>query len=846
MIYRHDRFSTSFYGGPLIVIQPAHGRAWFFCGVFLTCMCGLMLQIMQTRILSITSYYHMAFFAIGMGMLGMTAGALLVYYNRVPLGRSLGETMSNIMVVFGAVTLLSLVLLLTSALTSRFEPTLRFALVWAWAIAVLLPPYVLLGMAISLALTRSPYPVSQVYGVDLLGAAIGCLATLFLLSITDTFTAVIVVAAVGAAAAWFFLRAGLTADTAPNTSPTRFRLRPIPTLSVLLLLALANHSLGTRGLRPILIKGYVENTHQLSEERWNSFSRIAMYFSPKSPAFLWSASRVTPKTEIEQGWLNIDGDAGTPIYRFSGDRSEIEFLRYDATALAYSIRNRGRSAVIGIGGGRDLLTASLFGFRDITGVEYNPIFVDLFANEYADFSGAKHIEGLRLVVDDARSWFARATDRFDLIQMSLIDTWAATGAGAFTLSENGLYTVEGWKRFLDRLTPTGVFTVSRWFSPEDLDETGRVLSLAMATLLEMGVNDPARHLFLASNERLSTLIIGKAALSEQDVSTLLATVDRLQYSALVVPGREPRHPTFARILRAKSTDELVRFGRENKLDLSPTWDRNPFFFNQIRLTDPFALVRAATRASVVAKGNATATLTLLTLVALSMLVVIAVVLVPAAKFVAQGERTTVVRGSLYFLLIGFGFMFVEIGLIQRMSLFLGHPVYGLAVVLFGIILSTGLGSFASERLVPLKRLPLFGWPLALAAYLVFVPLWLPVLMNTFETAGLIERVGVCLLGIVPCGVLMGLMFPTGMRLIGRLDERPTPWFWAVNGAAGVLASGAAVLLSIQTSLDHTLWFGALCYGLLALVAPSLARLPTRAHPLSDELALPIAALRDAN
>jgi predicted membrane-bound spermidine synthase len=158
---------------------------------------------------------------------------------------------------------------------------------------------------------------------------------------------------------------------------------------------------------------------------------------------------------IEQGWLNIDGEAGTPIYRFDGNWDDIDFLRYDATALAYFIRHSGRAAIVGVGGGRDVLTASLFGFRDVTGVEYNPILADLFTSTYREFSGVSHMPWFHMFVDDARSWFARSRDQFDLIQMSLIDTWAATGAGAFTLSENGLYTVEGWRRFMQRLTPDG-------------------------------------------------------------------------------------------------------------------------------------------------------------------------------------------------------------------------------------------------------------------------------------------------------------------------------------------------------------------------------------------------------
>jgi hypothetical protein len=277
------------------------------------------------------------------------------------------------------------------------------------------------------------------------------------------------------------------------------------------------------------------------------------------------------------------------------------------------------------------------------------------------------------------------------------------------------------------------------------------------------------------------------------------------------------------ILGAGTTEELVRIGRGQVIDLSPTWDRNPFFFNQVRLADPISLLRSSATLGLVASGNMTATLTLFVLVMLSTLATCVVVVAPAVQSARQIDRRMIAWGSLYFLLIGVAFMFVEIGLIQRMSLFLGHPVYGLAVALFGIILATGIGSLLSEALAPLRQRFVVGWPLLLAAYLAFLPTWLPRLMWHFETNGIVVRAGICLLGLVPCGLLMGMMFPTGMRLVERLDARPTPWLWAVNGSAGVLASGAAVLFSIQTSLDHTLWIGALCYACLAVPAAQLLR-----------------------
>jgi hypothetical protein len=803
---------------------------WFLAGVSLTAMCGLMLQIMETRVLSVIVYYHLAFFAIGVAMLGMTAGALVVFY-RFDVSYAperLFDVMARVMSLFAWSVLASLVALLNLSLGAQFEPTLSFVISWAIAIVILLPPYVLLGVAISLALTRSAQSISLVYGVDLLGAATGCLVTLALLSIIDTYSAVLLVGAIGALAGVAFVRARdasiLSAQPAAPPLLPRLGIRPGHALIALMLAAGLNVLLGTHGLRPILVKDAFESAYRTTEERWNSFSRIDLVMSPDTEVRLWAPSKLAPHVVLDQGWMKIDGMAGTPIYRYGGDPHELDFLRFDATALAYFIRHEGRAAVIGIGGGRDLETASLFGFRDITGVEYNPIFVRLFAHDYRDFSGAAHIPGLRLEVDEARSWFARSHEQFDLIQMSLIDTWAATGAGAFTLSENGLYTVNGWKRFLTRLTPHGVFTVSRWYAPEHLDETARILSLATATLMEMGAADPAAHLYLATNRRLSTLIVGRAPLSAEDVSTLDTEVRRLGYQTVVAPGRVSADPVFDRILHARTVDELVRIGRATPLNLAPTWDDNPFFFNQLRLADPTSMMRAILSARGVMQGNLTASLTLLTLVMVSLVAVVLVVIAPARSSARNADRRTLLWSSAYFLMIGIAFMFVEITLIQRMSLFLGHPIYGLAIVLFGLILATGIGSLLSARAVPLSVPALVGWPLLLAAYLALLPLWLGGVLDQAETGSLASRAAVCLAVMAAAGLLMGFMFPVGMRLCNRIDTRVTPWLWAVNGAAGVLATGSAVLVGIESSLNSALWIGAFVYALLSIVGPQLLKL----------------------
>jgi hypothetical protein len=805
-------------------------KVTFLVGLFILCMCVLMLQIVETRVLSVISYYHLAFFAISMAMFGMTAGSLIVYFNQalfVP-GLLLGH-LTWIASTFAVTAVLSTVILISTVLLDPSIGILLSAMLWLKVIAALVPPYVFAGMGISLALTRSPWPVGLVYASDLAGAAFGCLGALVLMSLLDGVSAMFMIAALGAAAAFAF-RHGRDVVEQKAVAPPKWGLvlsKPAGLFIGLALLAIGNAVIQPHGLLLSFSKGYVENPRDIQYMRWNLYSRIRAEKTLRQGAAMWGPSRAMPGTEIDQRWMTIDGDAGTSMYRFRGNIESVDFLKYDITSLAYYIRNQGKAAIIGVGGGRDLLTAYLFGFRDVTGVELNPIFVDLLQNRFRDFNSLAALPGVKLEVDEARSWFASAgrSRQFNLVQMSMTDTWAATGVGAFSLSENGLYTVEGWRHFLSSLAPDGVFTVSRWFSPDNTSETGRLLSLAKGTLFDFGVQDPSGHLFLASLNNLSTLLVSRTRFSPEDLARLHDTSQRLGYTVLVSPVAQPRSEVLRGLMRAPNLAALRALPALYHIDVSPPTDERPFFFNQLRITDPLAMIEALNATSGVIKGNLAATLTLVIIILLSLILVVLTIILPAVPSARQVSTRLIGIGTAYFLLIGLGFMFVEIGVIQRLSLFLGHPVYGLAVGLFGIIAATGIGSLVSDRL------PISTWRRALAwsgltvLYLILLPFWLPVLVGAFEAYAIIVRAVIALLMIIPVGLLVGFGFPTGMRLVSAIDSRPTPWFWAINGAAGVLAASIAVAVSIAFSINVCIWLGAACYLPLGIAAIALMNRP---------------------
>jgi hypothetical protein len=430
--------------------------------------------------------------------------------------------------------------------------------------------------------------------------------------------------------------------------------------------------------------------------------------------------------------------------------------------------------VIGVGGGRDVLSAHLFGFGDVTGVELNPVFIDWLSRRFHDFNHVADIPGTHLDVDEARSWFARTSDKFDLIEMSLIDTWAATGAGAFSLSESGLYTTNGWGHFLDALTPTGIFTVSRWYDPTNFSETGRLLSLAMSSLWQRGVKDPRSHIFLASTENLATIVVGAAPLTSEDLSKLRTATQELGFTELIAPDREPGEGAIGDVMRAGNDQEMRRLTELYHLDLTAPTDDRPFFFNQVVLTDLASIQLARSANFGVMRGNFNAGVTILLIIALSLTLVVATIILPALPSVRRTSAGLAALGTAYFALIGLGFMFIEIGIIQRVSVFLGHPVYGLAIGLFSMILSTGVGSLVSERIHLDAPVKITVWAALLVFFAIMLTVWFPLLAAAAEGSSLVARSFVALAAIVPAGVLMGFGFPTGLRLVNLVDRGPTP------------------------------------------------------------------------
>lgn len=776
----------------------------FLLGVFLLCGATLEYEVVLTRLMSVVSWYYLAFISVSMAMFGMTAGALAVQLRAGFFAEEVRRRrLTQAALAMGVSLPLSMLTMFAIPLGEVSSVQDIYALLlFTIVIAV---PFFFAGVVVCLALTRSQYPIGRVYAADLIGAAAGCLGAVELMKTVDAPSAVLVISGL------VFGSALLFAYWAEH--PELVRRGALLAIGMGVLAAVNASSRAP--VRPLWTKSGIDK--RVHVEMWNPISRVRVYPAVVDQLFMWGASPKTPRLPMEWMWLDIDSDAASSILRYPAEPKDLRFLNYDVTSLAYQMRPGGSAAVIGIGGGRDLLTAWANGFQRIVGVEINPSLVEL-AGRLGSYNGFQRIPALEIQQDEGRSYLTRSTEKFDVIQASMVDTWAAASAGSMSLTENSLYTVEAWKIFYEHLKPGGMLTMTRWNAGMEAAQTQRMFAVAWATLLSEGVENPSEHVALVGSGRVATILLSNRPLTFEDQVRLKNICAALEFRILFLNGKAtPQLPNLGNIAGTRNFEELQQATTGGPLDISPVYDRSPFFFNSLHLRH---LLKA--EGEQIVGGNLLALQFLLGYMLVAVVLLGLVVFWPLRNWAKSQNPGSPWKsgGIVYFLSIGMGFMLAEMAMIEQQSLLLGHPIYSLAVVLAGLILSTGVGSLVSEG----YRAP--GWrtcqALALATAAVVVAYAFSALPVTHAAArlGLWARIALALALLFPCGLFMGFCFPFGMRALrAQGNEETLPWIWALNGAASVVAAFLAVLISMETSTVTCALASAGCYAIAALMLP---------------------------
>jgi hypothetical protein len=759
-----------------------------YIAVALTTLATLLLELSLTRIFSVVFYYHLAFLAISIALFGLGVGGVFSYVVsgwRAALFRKLGilSALNCLLVVGAVVTVLSI----------TGEDWQLAAVYFMCAL-----PFFCSGIIVSLVISETMERINRVYFFDLLGAAAGCLLLVPLLESFGGPNTTIAVAVLFAAAAaiWF----NMAHDRGGRVFSVGLALS-------LTLLVVVNIKTGWIDVRNA--KG-----QKLAKEqyvKWNSFSRIAL--RPESPG------------GIEAIFIDADAETGIANYNFDHLTPEnLADLLHQGASLPYNVRPGAKTLIIGPGGGYDVARALASGSKDVTGVEINPIIATtIMRQKFADLSQRLYFRPeVKIHVEDGRSFVRRSPDKYQVLQATLVDTWASTAAGAFALSESNLYTTDAFRDYLLHLTDDGMLTITRWgFDPPR--ESLRLISLAIQSLREIGESEPWRHVIVGREDASKihqfgardTVLISRKPFSDADIARARAAIVDAKMREVYLPGANIPNQ-FTELLLSKDPG---KFERDYAFDITPVTDNRPFFFYTVQPRDIVAFIAGGAQLSADYKINKAVPL-LFELLAISVVAVAVILFLPP---VVLGTRLPAEKSIqfflVYFLFIGTGYILIEVALIQKFVLFLGHPTYALWVVIFSMLLSSGLGSYFSRRILGDEDGKLIALLATVALLVTILAGVVSKLLTSLVGLPIEAKILTTVLLIFPAGFAMGMPFPNGLARLEGWHKPSLRWAWSLNAASSVLGSVGALMCAIYLGLMQTLLVGGALYlGALAVFA----------------------------
>ena len=798
------------------------------------------LELVLTRIFSVTMYYHFAFLAISVALLGLAAaGSAIFVFPRVFRKERAMRLASVFMIGFAVFTVWSLYAATTNPVSLKDTTSNLGTLAHVYLATA--APLVCSGFAISLAIANAGDRIGKIYMFDLVGAGIGCVLMVPTIGALGAPGAVLVVGAVGGVSALLFILA--------DRGWPKWRI--VAGIAAVVIVALAFLGATEGSARRF---GIVRNpskflgNRKVLFEKWNSFSQIT----------------VAPAGDADHLWIFIDGDAATRMWKRvaveAKDDPRVRIPEIRVAAMVYALRPQGPAAIIGPGGGTDVLSALRAGVQKVVGIEINPIIIDdVMRGEFADTSGDLYVSNphVEIVVDEGRSYLRRSGQQFATIQATLVDTWAASSSGAFTLSENNLYTVEAFEEFMEALAPGGIMALTRWYDPGKPAELVRLISIARQALENRGVApaDVRKHVLIATdNQARATVNISRDAFSDADVDKFIELVKSANVRSLYVAGKvtdksdedrtrsgaagaakvndksdegrtrssaagaaKVNDKLLAQTLEAPNLDDFLA---TLPYDAAPTTDNKPFFFYHQRIGD----ILSSFGKSAAGQLNNVGLVVLVILLGFSLLTTIIFVVVPLVLF-RRGDLATDRKRKLrvigYFGCLGLGFILVELGFMQQFVLFLGHPVYSLAVVLSGLLIASGIGAGITpilERRFGERRAK---WLCvgALTSILLVYGIGLSTVFGALIGLPLPARVAIAALLVALPGLVMGTFVPNGVRTADSIAPGLVAWGWGLNGATSVVGSAMAVLLSMNIGFRVVLFIGVAIYILAGVLLP---------------------------
>jgi hypothetical protein len=793
--------------------------AGIVAAVLLLSLAVLLLQIVLNRIFSFTIWYHFAYISVSLALLGFGAGgAVLAAFPGVA-----GSSVRRSVAVWALLAAVSCLLMLVVIGTVRLDPfdVLRQKAELGKLLlffAVVSVPFFCAGLAIAIALRAAGRRVNALYSWDLVGAGLGCALVIPLIASLESPRVEIVGAALCAAAA--VVAAGRGGTT----------IRRAGVATVVLAAVLAGPLPRALPFAPSSDKqmaDWARSGSSILHSRWGPIFRIDVMsaYGGTSAPLDYRDVGISPRYDgPAPAHLRIyhDATAGAFIYQVSPDRRGLEMFRHHVLTTPYVVRDRPEVLVIGIGGGADVVNALENGAARVTGAELDPLTVDVITRRYRDFTGGIYDRPEVAIRASEGRHFVRSTrERFDLLQITGVDTLAALSTGAYILSENYLYTVEAYLDYFGVLRPDGILGIGtldghpRYGFPR---HALRFAALSYDALLARGITNPSEHIMIVGTgvgiselELLTKL----QPFTDAEIAAMERFIDGHGFEAWYLPHRPARQlPVFREFLEGTPA-ERDRFFDETFLSLRAPTDDRPFFFSYYKWRHLFERRNDVDTGHTLATGQL---MLALIFVLATLFSVVAILLPVVVARRGVGRMPGRWRFLAYFAALGAGFMFLEISFVQRFILFLGYPTYSLTVTLFSFLTAAGIGAHLSGRLPEAASRVLPRLAGALTALLLTYLLVLPLVFRAFLAAPLAARVAVTFALCLPLGAVLGMFFPYGIRLIAGFDPDFVAWAWAVNGCLSVVGSVATIIVAMSWGFDTVIllalgiyWIGAVSF-----------------------------------
>ena len=786
---------------------------------------ALAYEVLLIRLFSIIQWHHFAYMMISLALLGYgVSGAFLMLLQRPLLQRFAASYIINL-TLFGISSVGCF--LLAQQIPFNAEEVLWDARQTVWLLytyLLLALPFFFAANAIGLALIHYRTRLARIYAADLLGAGLGSIGILLLLFVVLPMQALTGLGLLGIGAAllaFWELRQRLVAAWLL-----------LPLAAALLLLPASWSTLEMSPYKSLSQALRVKDTRVIAE-RSSPLGLLSVVESPAIPLRHVPGLSLNAGTEPPaQLGVFTDGDGLSVITRYSGERQTLAYLDQLTSALPYHLRQVERALVLGAGGGADVLQALYHDSAVIDAVELNPQFARLVTTDYADYAGHLYqAAGVTLHTGEARSFTASSAGDYDLIQVSLLDSFSASASGQFALSENHLYTTEALAAFLQKLAPDGFLSITRWIKLPPRD-TLKLFATGIAALRASGINDPGQHLILIRGWQTSTLLVKNGVVSTQDLERVRAFCAARSFDVAWYPGitreisnhyNRLRDAWFHDAARALLGEAPERFLNAYKFNLRPASDDQPYFFHFFKWQTLAEVMQLRKRggAPLADAGYLVLVATLVQAVIASLLLILLPIWIyqRRSKPVQETVRRPMVMA--YFFILGLAFLFIEIAFIHKLLLFLHHPLYAVAVVLSSFLVFSGLGSAWLGRTPKGDHGRLLSQ--AVTGIVVLGIIYLLSLGPLLDQLALLPdavRILISVALIAPLAFCMGLPFPLGLGRLADYAPDLIPWAWAINGCASVISAVLATLLAIHLGFPTVIAVALALYALALWVFPA--------------------------